>query len=338
MTNPGLSEQDKIINRALAYYILPSLEPVPTRYNEHIDAARLVLDSRRGLTGERPATSGGTLGGSNAGERPAPDKPAPAEADAPAPGYRAGYLAALEAVHDRYEFGPERTIEEFDLWLHARILEARHGNSTRHTAAAGADPGATSVVEVDALARARPQDDLSARAERQLELGMFASAPQTDTVRDLLAELARVTAELGAAEARFQDWSSTDVPALNIALARARDEVARVTEIADERMKGWNEATSAAQAAERRAAQAAESAETFREAAHLSHEAWEREHGRAAQAVEALGDYAEDLRSVTWLLPVSAQEMTERDRWLADALDTIAEALAAVRPEPKETP
>lgn len=36
-----------------------------------------------------------------------------------------GRLAALEAVHDRYEFGPERTIEAFDTWLHERIIAAR---------------------------------------------------------------------------------------------------------------------------------------------------------------------------------------------------------------------
>lgn len=51
--------------------------------------------------------------------------------------YNAGYLAALEFVHDRYEFGPERTMEEFDLWLHARILEARNGSGS-----AGAGPTA----------------------------------------------------------------------------------------------------------------------------------------------------------------------------------------------------
>lgn len=46
--------------------------------------------------------------------------------------------------------------------------------------------------------------------------------------------------------------------------------------------------------------------------------------------VEVLRDYAEDLSSVTWLAPVSAQEMNTRDRWLADELDKIADALDAL--------
>jgi hypothetical protein len=73
-----------------------------------------------------------------------------ASAPSPDAGYRAGYLAALGAVHDRYEFGPEKTVEAFDLWLHERILEARHG----HGAAGGGAPAVahapTSVVEASA--------------------------------------------------------------------------------------------------------------------------------------------------------------------------------------------
>ena len=137
------------------------------------------------------------------------------------------------------------------------------------------------AAEADALTRL--PDDLIIRAEQGLRAwsgGVDAAywAEPLRLVRDLLAELARVTA---------------DRDAYKLAIHRAASEAL--------------ESTKRAEAIKRRAA-------------------------------EALGDYAEDLRSVTWLLPVSAQEMTERDRWLADALDTIAEALAAVRPAPKETP
>ena len=48
---------------------------------------------------------------------------------------------------------------------------------------------------------------------------------------------------------------------------------------------------------------------------------------QADAAVLSLKDYAEDLRNVTWLSPVSAAEMNRRDRWLADELDKIAETL-----------
>lgn len=46
--------------------------------------------------------------------------------------------------------------------------------------------------------------------------------------------------------------------------------------------------------------------------------------------LEALKDYAEDLRSVTWLAPVTAAEMNQRDRWLADEIDKIADAALAL--------
>jgi len=62
--------------------------------------------------------------------------------------YEAGYLAALEAVHDRYEFGPERTVEQFDLWLHERIIEARTGRPSSSAATAG-EPDARSVEGTD---------------------------------------------------------------------------------------------------------------------------------------------------------------------------------------------
>lgn len=51
-----------------------------------------------------------------------PQEPDPMKSE-----YRTGYLAALEFVHDRYEFGPDRTIEAFDTWLHERIIESRQG-------------------------------------------------------------------------------------------------------------------------------------------------------------------------------------------------------------------
>lgn len=61
---------------------------------------------------------------------------------------------------------------------------------------------------------------------------------------------------------------------------------------------------------------------------------------RAHVAFEALKDYAEDLRSVTWLAPVSAEEMNHRDRWLAEEIDKIVDAALdepAASPAP-ETP
>ena len=45
-------------------------------------------------------------------------------------------------------------------------------------------------------------------------------------------------------------------------------------------------------------------------------------------AIQALQDYAEALRSVTWLAPVSSAEMNQRDRWLADEIDKRAELVA----------
>ncbi len=43
-------------------------------------------------------------------------------------------------------------------------------------------------------------------------------------------------------------------------------------------------------------------------------------------ALEKIQYYAEDLRSRTWLAPVSAAEMNARDRWLADEFDAIADS------------
>ena len=53
------------------------------------------------------------------------------------------------------------------------------------------------------------------------------------------------------------------------------------------------------------------------------------------RAVEALKDYAEDLRSMTWLTSVSAGEMNTRDRCLADVLDKIAEEWERASPVPE---
>lgn len=53
----------------------------------------------------------------------------------------------------------------------------------------------------------------------------------------------------------------------------------------------------------------------------------ERLKAKITTLTEALGHYAEDLRSVTWLSPVSAAEMNTRDRWLADELDKISESI-----------
>ena len=58
---------------------------------------------------------------------------------------------------------------------------------------------------------------------------------------------------------------------------------------------------------------------------------------RIVEDVEYLKDLAADLRSVTWLAPVSASEMNTRDRWLADELDKTADRLLAVLSAPHET-
>ena len=48
-----------------------------------------------------------------------------------------------------------------------------------------------------------------------------------------------------------------------------------------------------------------------------------------------LRDLVAALRERTWLAPVSAEEMNQRDRWLADQIEAALASLLPAPPEPE---
>src|SRR3990167_1573960 len=179
------------------------------------------------------------------------------------------------------------------------------------------------AAQVQRLAGNASEADALARLRSELDVIREVYAIASATAARLETELARVTAEREGAQRKLRGAN-----AANASCAEA------FNEIGDEQARR--------KAAERRAAQAAESAETFREAAHLSHEAWEREHGRAAQAVEALRSLVEQLDAVAadpryvavWTL-YAAHGESYTGPFYIDELTAAKAALAAVRPESK---